>query len=281
MNFQFDAFQPDAFQIVYSPPISGGSSFQGGGAFQEGGAFQGVYVAPAIDGITGTYDFDPDLAECLEDAWERAGVSPQGVGQELISSSLRSCKFMLNSEWSTLGIRTWMVQKVSYNTTPGDVAIVLPEGTVDVFYASLIRNGATVPMYPISRTDYNAITGKTRRGRPNQYFVDKRYNQTILLMWNAAEFASDVLEVDVFRQIADAGEMFNTLQMPAVAKDCFVTGLAMRLAQKFNRERYQELRIEYGGPAYPVKYEGKLFQMRAETSERAAVQFRFPRGRWR
>jgi hypothetical protein len=53
------------------------------------------------------------------------------------------------------------------------------------------------------------------------------------------------------------------------------------LAQKFQRDRYNELRIEYGGPAYPAKHEGKLFHMRAESGERADVSFRFPRGRGR
>jgi hypothetical protein len=252
-------------------------------AFQQA-AFQGLYTPPVIRGITDTYLFDPDLAECLEDAFERAGMSVQGVSQEHLSSALRSCKFLLNSEWSTLGIRQWQIEQVTFTgaTLPVNAtSVTLPAGTVDVFQAVLRRNGADVPMYPISRTDYAAITTKSRAGRPNQYFVDKRYNQTVLYLWNAVEFPTDILFVDCFRQVADAGEMFNTLQMPAVAQDCFVTGLAMRLAQKFNRDRYDELRIEYGGPMYPERYGGKLFQMRAETGERADVVLRVPRGRFR
>lgn len=250
-------------------------------AFQSGGAYQGLYVPAVVGGITDTYGFDPDLAECLEDAFERAGIAPLGVDQEKIGSALRSCKFMLNSEWSTLGIRQWQIETLTYPTTAGDQDITLPAGTVDVFYATLRRNGADVPMVPISRTDWNAIATKSRRGRPNQYFVEKRYNETIFHMWNSPEFSTDTLLIDRFRQVADAGEMFNTLQMPTPAQDCFVTGLAMRLAQKFNRERYDELRKEYGGPAYPEKLGGKLFHMRAETGERADVRFQFPRGRRR
>lgn len=253
-------------------------------AFQSGGAFQGLYVPPTIGGITGTWLFDPELAECFEDAFERAGMSVQGASQEHLMSAIRSCKFMLNSEWSTIGIRQWMIEQVTYTgaTLPvNSTSVTLPAGTVDVFYALLRRNGADVPMYPISRTDYLDITTKARAGRPNQYYVEKRYNETILYFWNAAEFSTDRLIVDCFRQVADVGDMFNTLQLPAPAQDCFVTGLAMRLAQKFNRDRYDELRIEYGGPMYPVKHEGKLFHMRAETGERADVAFRFPRGRRR
>lgn len=253
-------------------------------SFQGGGAFQALYVPASVGGITDTYVFDPDLAECIEDAFERAGAAPNGINQELISSALRSCRFMLNSEWSTLGIRQWMIDQVTYtgSTLPvGSTFIQLQAGTVDVFQAVLRRNGADVMMYPISRSDYAAITNKTRQARPNQYFVEKRHGGTLMYLWNAVQFASDALIVDTFRQVADVGELFNTLQMPAVAQDCFVTGLAMRLAQKFNRERYNDLRIEYGGPAYPNKHEGKLFQMRAETGERADVSFRFPRGRWR
>lgn len=253
-------------------------------AFQQGGAFQGLYVPPVIGGITGTYLFDPDLAECFEDAFERAGMSVQGVSQEHIYSAMRSARYLLNSEWSTIGIRQWQIEQVTYTgiTLPVNaVQVTLPQGTVDVFYAWVRRNGADIPMYPISRTDYADITTKSRRGLPNQYFVEKRYNQTIFHFWNAVEFTTDTLFVDCFKQVADAGEMFNTLQMPPVAQDCFVTGLAMRLAQKFSRDRYDELRIEYGGREYPEKHGGKLFQMRAETGERADTVLRFPRGRWR
>lgn len=254
-------------------------------AYQGGGAFQGLYVPPETGDITGTYAFDPDLAMCFEDAFERAGVAPNGVSQELISSAIRSTAFMLNSEWSTLGILQWMIQTVLYTGVTdlpvGTTYVELPAGTIDVFSATLRRNGADVPMYPISRSDYTAITNKTRQARPNQYFVMKQYNRSLMFIWNAVQFSSDALYVDVFRQMADAGEMFNTLQMPAVAQDCFVTGLAMRLAQKFNVDRYDMLRIEYGGPAYPMKHEGKLLHMRAASAERADVSFRFPRGRWR
>ena len=255
------------------------SGFQQG-AFQPI-AFQGPYTPTLTGTITDTYSFDPDLAECFEDAFERAGMSVQGVSQEHIASAIRSTKFMLNSEWSTLGIKQWQIVQATQTTTTGDVDFDLPAGAIDVFYAMLRRGGVDIPMYPMSRTDYDAIPNKTARGRPNQYFVRKQYNRLTMFLWNAPENNTDIVVYDYFRQIADSGEMFNTLQMPPMAQDCFVTGLAMRLAQKFKRERYNELRMEYGGPYYPEKIGGKLFHMRAEAGERADVALRFPRGRRR
>jgi hypothetical protein len=229
--------------------------------------------------ITGTYLFDPDLARCFDEAFENAGVAPAAIGLDHIQSALRSCEFMLNSEWSTYGIRQWMVTKGTFTTTAGDLDVALPAGTIDVFWASLRRNGAETPMYPISRSDYESIATKDARGRPNQYFVDKQYNGCTMFLYNAPENSSDVVSYSIFKQMADVGGLSNTLHMPTVAKDCFVYGLAMRLAWKFNKAAYGELKNMYGGQGYPDRIGGKLFHMRAETGERADTKMTIARRR--
>jgi hypothetical protein len=229
--------------------------------------------------ITGTYLFDPDLARCFDEAFENAGIAPSAIGLDHIQSALRSCEFMLNSEWSGYGVRQWMVEKDTQTTTTGDISFDLPAGTVDVFIATLRRNGADVPMHPISRSDYEAIPKKDQQGRPTQYFVDKRYDRCTMYVWNAPENSTDVIHYSVFKQMADVGRMAHTLHMPAVAKDCFVYGLAMRLAWKFNAKLYGELKNMYGGQGYPDRVGGKLLTMRAATAENANLQLTLARRR--
>lgn len=243
-------------------------------------AFQApVVTSPVGPTITDEYTFNPDLADAFEEAFERAGVAPKAIGQDHITSALRSCRYMLNSEWSTFGFRQWMIEQYAYTTTTGQAYFDLPEGAVDVFNMILRRQNADTQMYAISRSDYDAIATKGVAGRPNQVFIQKSYNRLRAWLWPIPENDTDMVVVDYLRQISDVGEMSNTLQMPPQAQECFISGLAMYLARKFNYERFHDLRIEYGGPAYPEKLGGKIFQMRAATAENADVQFTYKRRR--
>ena len=49
----------------------------------------------------------PDLASVFSECFERAGVEAKTIGNDHIESAFRSIALMLNSEWLTLGIRTY------------------------------------------------------------------------------------------------------------------------------------------------------------------------------
>lgn len=231
--------------------------------------------------ITGTFgNYSPELAEAIEEAFEQAGMRPLAIGAEHIESAFRSIKLMLNSEWSMLGIRNWMVVQTTQTVTADDPTYTAPAGCIDIIQAICRRSSRDTPLYRISRGDYLDIADKTINGRPDRYFVERLYNQVNFTLWRSPENSSDIIVYEYLRQLTDVGEMSNTLHMPPVALDCFHTGLAMRLCLKFgSRQRYDVLKQEYGGPGYPERHGGKLFQLRAATSENADVQFTFSRGR--
>lgn len=223
---------------------------------------------------TSTYAFDPDIAEIFDESFERAGVAPSAIGASHIRSALRSLKFMLNSEWSTIGVRQWMIAEGSAPlTTVGQKSFTLPAGGIDIMTATLRRAGTDTEMYPISRDDYRIIADKDLQGRPDRFFVDRQAAARTVFFWQCAENTTDVIVYDYFRQMQDVGEMANTLQMPPHALDACCAGLAYRLAGKFNEDRVGRLRIEYGGAEYPAKITGgALERMRQEDRERGDLQ---------
>lgn len=223
---------------------------------------------------TGTYNFDPKLAELLDEAAERAGMDPVALGAAHIKSAMRSLKFMLNSEWSTIGVRQWMVEQATQSLSEGDKTFTLPAGAIDVLGAVLRRDGKDTEMYPISRQEYLILVDKDSRGRPDRYFVDRQAGAKTVYFWQAAVNSTDVIVYDFLRQIEDVGNMQSTFELPAYAFDAAADGLAMRLAQKFNRERYDELRVSYGGPAYPERLGGRLERLRQEDRERSDIEIR-------
>lgn len=218
---------------------------------------------------TGTYAFDPDIAEIFDESFERAGIAPQAIGVSHIRSALRSLKFMLNSEWSTLGVRQWMIHSGTATLTAGQSTFSLPAGALDLLCANLKRGDTETEMFPIGRDDYRIIVDKTVRGRPDRYFVDRAAATKTVYIWPAAENGTDTIVYDCFRQMQDVGEMANTLNMPTHALDACCAGLGYRLAAKFNPDRVELLRQEYGGSEYPHKINGgALERMRQEDRDR-------------
>lgn len=222
---------------------------------------------------TGTYAFQPDIAELFDEAFERAGIAPQGVGASHIRSALRSMKFMLNSEWSTLGVRQWQIHQGTQTLTAGMASFTLPAGAIDMLQGVLRRGGNDTELYPISRSDYLTLTDKDLRGRPDRFFVDRQASGPTVYLWPCGENGTDVLVYDYFRQMQDVGQMSNTLNMPSHAWEACAAGLAYNLALKFNVDRVNGLRQAYGGTGYPAVINGgALERMRQEDRERGDIQ---------
>lgn len=219
--------------------------------------------------ITASYAyFAPEIVECLDESFELAGIAPSSIGQDHIASALRSMKFMLNSEWHTLGARQWMIVRYIQALVAGTATFDLPTGTIDIFDAVLSRSGRETPMYRQSRTEYLEISDKTQAGRPDRYFVDRRFDRATVYLWQNPENSTDTMIIDYVRQISQPGLMANTLQLPPHALDCFVHGLGARLAFKFNAAKYPALQTLYRGTD-ANKVGGKLLDMLNEDRDRA------------
>jgi len=249
------SFQLDAFQSV---------------------AFQGPYVLPVTSGvITGIYSqFTLEIAELFEEAFERAQLSPQAIGQEHINSALRSIKFLL-AEWQTIGLRDMAMKSGTQTLTTGVATFVMPEGAVDIFDAVLRRDNADTPMYRMSRKEYLEIATKASRGRPDRYFVDRKYDQNNVFLWPTPENSTDVMVFEYMRSLSEPGRPANILELPPHMLEAFIAGLSMKISQKYSRDVYNDLRVDYGGPRYPEAMGGKIQLARGENGERADVMFSF------
>jgi hypothetical protein len=221
---------------------------------------------------TGTYAFDPAIAEIIDESSERAGIDPASLGQSHLKAIFRSLRLMLNSEWSTMGIRQWMIEQASEALTINQRSFTLPVGGIDVIAAVLRRQGQDTEMAMISRNEYLTIVDKDDTGRPDRFYVDRGAALRTVWFWQASENTTDIIVYDYFRQIQDVGtSMTNTLQIPPIAHDAMCAGLAARIAQKFNKPLYQGLMLEYNG-GDPINPKGKLGALRMEDRERGDIE---------
>lgn len=232
---------------------------------------------------TGTYNFDPQLVEVIDEAFERGALmDPKDVGTRHIESFLRSLKIMLNSEWSNVGIRRWMIQQATQNMTVGLANFRLPIGAIDVLGMILRRVNIDTEMYPISRQDYLTIADKTINGRPDRWYLDRQagnfsttLSNKMVYVWQRGSNTTDQIVYDYFRQIQDPGNPKNTPQIPANAMAALNAGMSAYMAEKFKPERFDKLMVRYRGPNWsdPTKaIGGALGELLMEDRERSDIE---------
>lgn len=190
----------------------------------------------------------PDLASVFSECYERAGISAKAIGNDHIESAFRSIALLLNSEWLTLGIRTYQFELFTFTTTVGVAQITLPTGLMTISDAVLIRSSRATPINPMARQEYLEIPDKTQQGRPDRYLVDKQYNQVVMTVWRTPENSTDQISYWAMVNTAQPGDDLSLqLQTRPEMQEAMHAGLSAKLALKFNAGRYEVLQKYYRG----------------------------------
>lgn len=226
---------------------------------------------------SGTYVYNPQVAEILDEAFEQAGVDPAVPGGSHIKSAQRSLRLQVSSEWSTYGIRNWMVSQQTHTTAVGETSFNLPAGGIDIIEAVLRRGGPTsdVEMYAITRNEYYTIVNKDTQGRADRYWVERLADTKVVHYWQAGSNTTDQIVYSLFRQNQDVTSALQlNLGLPTYAYAALVGGLAAKLALKWNPQRYELLQAIYAGPQWaqnPVNPGGLLGLLIIEERERGDI----------
>lgn len=224
---------------------------------------------------SGTRNFNPQLADLMDEAFELAGLDPAAVGNAQITGALRSLRLMLNSEWATIGIRRWMVATVVSDVlATGAKTITLPAGTIDVLYAVLRRAAKDTEMYRVSREEYLGIVDKDSQGRPDRFWVDRQPASSVMTFWQCTPGGVDRIVYDVFRHSEDVGESLqDNLAIPQIAHHAMTMGLAARIALKWNGAKFAMLQALYrGNELDPNRITGALGALIQEERERGDIE---------
>lgn len=203
---------------------------------------------------SGTFAFNPQFADQIDEAFERCGIDPAELKARHIRSALRSANLML-ADWQNFGYKQHTLAFLSQPVVTGVNTFTLPVGGIDIFHATLKRDGRESEMYPISRSDYNALHDKNLTGRPDRYFVDRGTfiddaPASTVSLWQSPENSTDTIEMWYIRKHQDVGSLSNTLDLTPNYQNAFASGLAFQLSMKFSPERAPMLRVEYLGANY-------------------------------
>lgn len=186
-------------------------------------------------------DFDLDVAELVEEAYERCGLEVK-TGYDA-KTARRSLNLMF-ADWANRGINLWTVQLGTQALTAGTTEYTLTADVVDLLEVVVRRDNTDFQVQRISRSDYQNLPNKTTSGRPSSIYVDKQIIPKINL-WPAPENSTDVLRYYFIQRIQDADAAINNMDAPFRFLPCMAAGLAYYLAVKKAPDRIQLLKSIY------------------------------------
>jgi len=190
---------------------------------------------------SGSRDFNLDVGEIIEEAYERCGLEVR-TGYDA-RTARRSLNLMF-ADWANRGLNLWTVKQGTITLTAGQAQETLTDDVVDLLEVTLRRDGTDYEVERISRGEYATLPNKTTQGRPSQYYFDRQIDPVINL-WTVPENSTDQLIYYYVRRIEDADALVNTTDMPFRFYPCMVAGLAYYMAMKRAPERVQLLKSVY------------------------------------
>ena len=127
---------------------------------------------------SGVADFDLDLTELIEEAYERAGLQLRsGYDMRTARRSLN----LLTIEWANRGINLWTIEQGQVTINTGQAMYALPVDTIDLL-DQVIRTGSDqtqvdINISRISESTYSTIPTKNAQGRPIQVWINRQTGQ--------------------------------------------------------------------------------------------------------
>ena len=130
---------------------------------------------------SGVLNFNLDLTELVEEAFERAG-SELRTGYDM-RTARRSLNIMF-ADWANRGINMWTIEPGTITLVPGQNTYALPNDTIDLLehlirtQANNATNQADLTITRISVSTYATIPNKLTQARPIQVWIQRYNGQT-------------------------------------------------------------------------------------------------------
>ena len=209
---------------------------------------------------SGTTTFDKTFAidEIIEEAYERIGM--QGVSGNQLKLARRSLNIMFQ-EWGNRGLHYWEVANNSFTLVDGQAEYTMFRSTgdgtssatavygVDDVLEAVYRNASSVdsPLTKINRSTYQGLSNKTSEGTPTQYFVQRFIDKVTVTLYltPGSSQAGHTVNYYYVKRIQDVGGYTNATDVPYRCVPCMASGLAFYLAQKFNPQLVQQMKLLY------------------------------------
>ena len=209
---------------------------------------------------SGTVTFDKNFSidEIVEEAYERIGL--QNVSGYQLKTARRSLNILFQ-EWGNRGLHYWQIANNDITLVDCQAVYTMFRSTgdgtsdatavygVDDILEAVYRNSSSVdtPLTKINRSTYQALSNKTSKGQPTQYYVQRFIDKVTITLYltPGSSEAGNKLNYYYVKRIQDVGDYTNATDLPYRFVPCMVSGLAFYLSQKFNPQATQAMKLYY------------------------------------
>ncbi len=180
---------------------------------------------------SGTYAFNLDLVDIIEEAYERCGLELR-ESYSLVTAR-RSLELLL-TEWSNHQVNIWKVVQTSLPMVASTSSYTIADPVIDILDAVMRdTDSLDIPLQRISFEEYLNLTDKTQEGKPTHFATLRGPTSLTLFMWNTPDLSTYTFEYWALRYIEDVGSTFtNNIDIPRRFLPALVAGLTYKIAQK-------------------------------------------------
>jgi len=200
---------------------------------------------------SGTATFNLDIADLVEEAFERCGAELR-TGYDLRTA--RRSLNLLTVEWANRGINLWTIEQGAVTLIPGQSTYDIPADTIDlmdmVIRTGTGQNQTDINISRIAEPTYATIPNKNVQGRPIQVWIQRLRDNPKITIWPTPDQSQPyTFAYWRLRRIQDAGNSgTQTMDIPFRFLNCMVAGLAYYLSMKIvsvDPGRRAELKMDY------------------------------------
>ena len=191
---------------------------------------------------SGTYTWDLEVAEALDECFERCGIMPTDIQERHLQSFRRSANLWLQ-QLTARGPLQFAIDQQSQALSASTASYALATGTIDVLNSSVFvrdSNSDDRPLGRINRADYTMYANKdsTASQGPSVFWVDR--TASLIYVWPALATGGGALTLyyNRARRIADISTTYSqNVDIRAYWLEAFCAGVAEALAVKWAPER--------------------------------------------
>jgi len=216
--------------------------------------------------VSGTYNFNLDIDEVIQEAMEMIG-GENTLGHEP-ASARRSINIMLK-DWQNRGILLWSTSVSSVTVVASTAVYNLSSNTIDALEVVLNRDATDLQLTRITSEEYLLIPNKTQTGRPSQYSIRRSRDNPVLSVWPIPDNSTDILKIETISELQDVNKSAEqNADLPKRFFPCLTAGLSYYMSMK--RAGVPSERINM----LKVNYEETLARALEEDRERASLFLR-------
>jgi hypothetical protein len=213
--------------------------------------------------VSGTYNFNLDIDEVIQEASEMIG-GEDTLGHEP-ASARRSINLMLK-DWQNRGILLWTTGTTAVTLSTSVTSYELSSNTINALEVVLSRGATDIQLTRITPEEYLIIPAPTQTGRSSQYSIRRGRDNPTLSVWPIPENSTDILKIETVSDMTDVDRSADqNADLPKRFLPCLTMGLAYYMSMK--RPLVPDTRIGM----LKTNYEEMLARAMEEDRERASL----------